>query len=249
MDTGERRMLIVDDEPNVTFTLLDTLESLIPQYQIDIANTSHDALRLIEQNSYALVLTDYRMPGMTGLELAQEIRRRSPHTRVILMTAYSNDHLRHLIANEQLSGFIEKPFSNQKIREYIKEVANAHVSPLAFVIEDNRDSAYLFSRALAMEGFQVETFYDGLTAQNRLKAARPNLVVLDMHLPGTDGATLLSQIRSSGHLEDTIVFVATADNLAGELSRGMADLVLQKPVAFSQLRHLAKRYKFTHSPQ
>lgn len=113
---------------------------------------------------------------------------------------------------------------------------------LAFVIEDNLGLSSIFSRALIAAGFQVESIYDGAIAQQRLKEASPRLVTLDMHLPHVDGATLLTQIRSEVHLKGTIVIVTTADSSLGEFNNHKADLLLEKPVSFSQLRDLSARY-------
>ena len=114
---------------------------------------------------------------------------------------------------------------------------------LAFVIEDDEDLSNIFTEALKAAGFQVETIRDGIIAQQRIKEASPELIILDMHLPHVDGATLLTQIRSEEHLKETRVLLATADALLGDYYRGEADSVLIKPVSFSQLRDLTARYK------
>jgi DNA-binding response OmpR family regulator len=114
---------------------------------------------------------------------------------------------------------------------------------LAFVIEDDEDLSNIFAEALKAAGFQVETIRDGAIAQQRIKEASPEIVILDMHLPHVDGATLLNQIRSEEHLKETRVLITTADALLGDYYRGEADSVLIKPVSFSQLRDLTTRYK------
>lgn len=114
---------------------------------------------------------------------------------------------------------------------------------LAFVIEDDEDLSNIFTEALKAAGFQVETILDGAIAQKRLKEANPEIIILDMHLPHVDGASLLKQIRSDERLKETRVMIATADALLGDYYRDEADSVLIKPVSFSQLRDLTARYK------
>lgn len=114
---------------------------------------------------------------------------------------------------------------------------------LAFVIEDDEDLANIFTEALKASGFQVETIRDGATAQQRIKEASPEMIILDMHLPHVDGATLLTQIRSAEHLKETRVLITTADALQGQMYRDMADTVLIKPISFALLRDLTSRYK------
>ena len=114
---------------------------------------------------------------------------------------------------------------------------------IAFVIEDDEDLAGIFTEALIASGFQVETIRDGAVAQQRIKEASPEMIILDMHLPHVDGAALLAQIRSEEHLKGTRVLITTADALQGQMYRDMADTVLIKPVSFALLRDLTSRYK------
>ena len=114
---------------------------------------------------------------------------------------------------------------------------------IAFVIEDDQDLSNIFTEALKAAGYQVETIRDGAIAQQRLKEANPEIVILDMHLPNIDGAQLLTQIRADERLNKTRVILATADALLGEYYDKKADLVLVKPISFSQLRDLTARYR------
>jgi DNA-binding response OmpR family regulator len=114
---------------------------------------------------------------------------------------------------------------------------------IAFVIEDDQDLSNIFTEALIAAGFQVETIRDGAIAQQRLKEATPEIVILDMHLPNIDGAQLLKQIRADERLQKVRVILATADALLGEYYNKQADLVLVKPISFSQLRDLTARYR------
>jgi CheY-like chemotaxis protein len=113
---------------------------------------------------------------------------------------------------------------------------------LAFVIEDNNDISNLFFRALVEAGFLVEIISNGEVALARLEKESPTLIILDMHLPEVSGATLLTYIRTTEHLKDTKVVIATADAQLGELHSHKADLLLEKPITFSQLRDLAMRF-------
>ncbi|HEY9153027.1 MAG TPA: response regulator [Anaerolineales bacterium] len=115
------------------------------------------------------------------------------------------------------------------------------MSNIALVIEDNFDLANIFAEATKAAGFDTEIIQDGLIAQSRLKESHPSLVVLDMHLPHVDGSVLLSQIRSDASLKDITVIIATADALMGDMYREQADLVLVKPISFTQLRDLTSR--------
>jgi DNA-binding response OmpR family regulator len=116
-------------------------------------------------------------------------------------------------------------------------------SNLAMIIEDDVDLSNIFAEALKAAGFETEIVRDGAAAEQKLKENLPNVVILDMHLPHVDGSTLLSQIRANPALKNTTVIVATADALMGDMYREQADLVLIKPISFTQLRDLTSRLK------
>ena len=94
-----------------------------------------------------------------------------------------------------------------------------------------------------MAGYQVEVAYDGAVAKEQLSEIVPDLIILDLHIPYISGDVLLNQIRQDERLKDVRVFLATADaNMAAQL-RDQAELVLLKPIGFSQLKELAQRFR------
>jgi DNA-binding response OmpR family regulator len=117
------------------------------------------------------------------------------------------------------------------------------VKNFALVIEDDMDLSEIFTKALQSAGFEVETIYDGKIAEERLKEVVPNVIVLDMHLPHVDGATLLKQIHADERLSGVRIIIATADNVQAEFYRSMATIVMVKPISFSQLRDISARLK------
>ena len=114
--------------------------------------------------------------------------------------------------------------------------------PFALIIEDDEYLALIFTMAVQQAGFETETIQHGATAQTRLNNTRPDLVILDLHLPQVSGEKLLEQIRSDNRLKDTRVVLATADALRSETLRDRANLVLLKPISFEQLTNLTSRF-------
>jgi len=117
------------------------------------------------------------------------------------------------------------------------------MSHSALIVEDDSDLATIFAEALKAAGFESQVIRDGAVAQQRIKEIVPHIVILDLHLPHVDGATLLKQIRSDDRLRNTIVIITTADALMGDMYREIADIVLIKPIAFTQLRDLSSRLR------
>ena len=115
--------------------------------------------------------------------------------------------------------------------------------PLALIIEDDENLAAIFAEALFAAQFNAEVIQDGEIALARLEAVIPELVILDLHLPQVSGRNILKKIRSNARLANTRVILATADPIVAESLREDADVVLIKPISFSQLRDLAARLR------
>ena len=117
----------------------------------------------------------------------------------------------------------------------------------ALIIEDDSDLAFIFAQALEAAGFATGIIQDGDHALARLAVATPDVVVLDLHLSHVSGADILRQIRADERLTQTRVIVATADPRMADMLQDQPDLVLLKPISFSQLRDLAARLVSTAS--
>ena len=122
-------------------------------------------------------------------------------------------------------------------------------NPHAIVIEDNEDLNMIFATALQQAGYETESIFDGLVAKQRLTEFVPDLVVLDLHIPGANGNIILGQIRNDPRLAGVRVILATADAEFASNLQSEADLVLLKPISFSQLSLLANRLKNTKHTQ
>ncbi len=114
--------------------------------------------------------------------------------------------------------------------------------PIALVIEDNEDLNAIFSSALEKAGYIVHSVFDGAAAKELLADLVPSIITLDLHMPGMNGEQVLSYIRSQPRLDGVRVIVATADPRAADAMHVQPELVLLKPISFSQLTQLASRF-------
>jgi DNA-binding response OmpR family regulator len=111
--------------------------------------------------------------------------------------------------------------------------------PLALIIEDDEDLSVIFTEVFNEAGFQTETLRNGQLALDRLCQITPEVISLDMLLPGVSGMNVLKYIRSEDRLELTSVIMTTADHEIAEHAHDLADFVLLKPIGFVQLHKLA----------
>lgn len=119
-DARTHRILIVDDEEFVAFTLQEGLEKL-PNCEVMITDNGKEALRLFEEEPFDLLITDYKMPEMSGVALATQIRQKYPETGVVMVTAYSNDLLRDPSAAAAIQRVLDKPVKLSEIRNVAQE--------------------------------------------------------------------------------------------------------------------------------
>jgi CheY-like chemotaxis protein len=111
----------------------------------------------------------------------------------------------------------------------------------ALVVEDDQDLAAIFSQALRVAGFEVETVATREAALARLVTYVPQVVTLDLHLQQARGTEILQYIRSEPRLTKVNIVLTTADSAMAEELQDQADFVLVKPISFVQLRDLAAR--------
>ncbi len=113
------RLLIVDDEKNIRQSLATFLDSC--GHQVKTAESGREALAtLSRQGDFDLVLSDYRMAEMNGLELLMEIKRRYPDTIVILMTAYATVANAVAAMKAGAYDYLTKPFSLDQIQHIVE---------------------------------------------------------------------------------------------------------------------------------
>lgn len=115
-----KRILIVDDDKEILVMLDYGLRKLGASYEVVTALGSVEALEKIEAKPFDLIVTDYMMKDMTGVDLARAARSLTPGTQVILMSAYGSKRLRATTKYLGFDGYLDKPFDVVTMREIIK---------------------------------------------------------------------------------------------------------------------------------
>ena len=113
--------------------------------------------------------------------------------------------------------------------------------PYALVIEDDPKLGVIFQTVMQQSGYDTDLDNDGNHYRAFLAARKPDLVILDLHLPFAFGGDILSEIRAK--YPDTIVAVVTADFIKAKTLTAKADHILIKPVSVASLLKLAESIK------
>ena len=119
MQSFDETILVVDDDPDIREILKDRLESM--RYRVLEAGDGAEGLEIIEKQSPRLVFLDIEMPGMDGLKVLEEIRRRELEATVVMITAYATIERAVRAMRDGAYDFIPKPFEPEHIALTVKK--------------------------------------------------------------------------------------------------------------------------------
>ena len=114
------RLLIVDDDPGMRENLAELFESL--GYDVRTAANTPEALAVLNDQDVDLLLTDYKMPGPTGVELIEAARKRQPGLRAVLMTAFGDSFTEIESVRRGAVGYLNKPFEADEVVAFVERI-------------------------------------------------------------------------------------------------------------------------------
>ena len=120
MGPSKARILIVDDEKNLLKTLKDSLS--LEGYHVMTASNGRNALQILTMQSVDIVLTDVKMPGMSGFQLLKEVKRKWPETHVIVMTGYGSIQAAVESIQNGAANYILKPIHVEDLLRNLSEL-------------------------------------------------------------------------------------------------------------------------------
>ena len=115
-----KRILLVEDDPVAAHTLRLALS--VDGHSVDVAGDAELGLQLFEAKNHDLVIADFKLPKMDGLELAEAIKRRAPSRPVILITAYAESIPSNMGQVSNVDVLLGKPVSMAKLQEALQKV-------------------------------------------------------------------------------------------------------------------------------
>lgn len=129
---GERIIGIIDDDPDITQLFHDVLRENVDGISVFAFNDPVNAFEHFTENkeSYALVISDLRMPGLNGLELLKKVKRSNPKVRTILMSAYNFEEYeayQKYMEEHVIDSTIEKPVTINKLCQSVRDELSIHV--------------------------------------------------------------------------------------------------------------------------
>lgn len=118
------KLLIVDDEIVVQQSCVAIFSEKSKSYDITTVSSGEEALKILEEKSFDIILTDIKMPGLPGLELLSTISNKYPDTAIIVITGYAT--VKTAVEAMKLGAvdFIPKPFTPDEIYNAVEKIAS-----------------------------------------------------------------------------------------------------------------------------
>jgi DNA-binding response OmpR family regulator len=122
MDDSKKRILIIEDDEEMRSLLKDLFEE--EGFETDSVEKGTYAFKKLMTESFALIITDIRMPGFSGLEILPELKKFQPDTPIVVITAFGGEGV-HLKALERgADAYLEKPVPLLQLRTLVHEMIN-----------------------------------------------------------------------------------------------------------------------------
>ena len=234
----DKRILVVEDEIDNANLIAHHLRQK-GGYRVHIVRCGRDALDYLTSGEHPtdLITLDLRLPDMNGLEVLRQIKDNESLSGIpvviISILAQTEDGQR-LGAR----AFLSKPIEEGQLLATVGEILAEKAQVL--IAEDDHELADLLQTELERNGFVVITERNGSKVMDRVVAERPELILLDIKLPGMDGYQILNELKKTPEGRDIQVIVITGsvssaeDKRAQVLDEGAARF-LTKPLDIREL--------------
>ena len=183
------RILIVDDDRMVAKTLQDILR--VKDYEVEVAYSGLEALQKLEKFFFKCVLSDIKMPEVSGVELYRAIKARQPELPVVLMTAYTTDKLVQEGIEEGVIACLTKPLDISLLLNFFSLVRKERTIA---IIDDDSQFCRTLGDILRVRDFSVVQITNPHDVVERL-GANNQVVLLDMKLNHISGLDVLKELR------------------------------------------------------
>ncbi|TIH12069.1 response regulator [Marinifilum sp. JC120] len=257
------RTLVVDDNPTARIILSEALEAMT--FQVGTASTGEDGLLSLEEASkqnkpYDLVLLDWKMPRIDGIETARRIKQNSmleKLPKVLMVTAHDKDEIKRQAEDAGIKAFLIKPVNQSLLFDTIMEVFgqgielkprrhmedSTHPEGLDMIrgacillAEDNEINQQIAMELLEKAGMVVDVANNGQEAVAAVAEKQYDLVLMDIQMPVMDGLIATGEIRELNlpGITELPIVAMTAHAMAGDreksIDAGMNDHIT-KPIA------------------
>lgn len=246
------KLLIIDDDR----MNCDLIQSVFTRHGFHVlaATSGIEGLNLFRQHNPRVTILDLRMPEMDGLTVLKEIRALDPHAPVIILGGGATEVQENQARGLRVTDFIRKGLSLDVLVEGVNRVvqqpAKTHQasvpafagSPVAdldetvLVVDDEPLIRDLLVQFLSLRGYRVLGVKDGAEALAMVESRPPDLILLDLLMPGMNGVEVLRQLREKEFAGGVIILTGSHDEEVLEEAWALRPQeVLGKPIDLDRL--------------
>lgn len=195
MTAGSARVLVVDDNVDLAENIAEVLE--LAGIDVDVAEDGRAALECIGKQSYDLVLTDMRMPRMSGLELVRALEATAPEVPVLVMTAYAHDDKLDEVRTRGALEVLRKPVDLAHLTQLVGRLRPERIAVL--VLEDDDQLRTNLTEAL-LAAERLFPFPAARAGAAKLISERapPDVAIVDLRLPDESGLEVAERLAAGG---------------------------------------------------
>jgi len=248
------RILLIDDDDD--FCQANKVIFEQAGYEVLTAKNGRTGLDLVRKENPDLIVLDVILPDINGFSICRELKEDPKYSGIpiLLMTALGSkpgSYAENIAAQHKADAYLEKPSSPQNILEKVRgllattksEPQKERSMPKILLVDDDPDFLEATRQILAAHRFEVITAKDGDEGIAKAKYERPDLIVLDVIMPGKDGYTVCFELRKNAQTRPIPVIMLTA--IGQQLSKPdygveiaidhLADDFIDKPVEIPAL--------------
>ena len=244
------KILVIDDDR----MNCDLLQAVLTRHGYDVhsATSGLHGLELFRQHHPRVTILDLRMPEMDGLTVLKEIRAIDPHAPVIILGGGATERQENQARALRVTDFIRKGLSLDVLVEGVNRVVQqparkqegtaasqgppADTGEAVLIVDDEHLVRDLLVQFLSLRGYRAQGVQDGAQALSIVEQAPPDLILLDLMLPGMDGVEVLRRLRGMNFSGAVIILTGSYDE---ELLQDAWSLhpqeVISKPIDLEKL--------------
>ena len=223
------KILIVDDNEDLCEMLADILE--MEGFSVDSAFDGFEAIKVIGDTQYDTVLMDIMMPDMNGVETYKKLKKLTPDTPVIMITAFAVEDLVNEALREGAFAALHKPLDFDQLFTVMDQARAG--GEFILVVDDEQQLCNLLKRTLETQGFRVCVAHTGEHAIQLSRTNHFDIVLMDMKLPTLNGLDTYLAIKNIRPSTVTVLITGNKDEAADMVKQAIensAYTCLQKPL-------------------
>lgn len=235
------KVLIIEDDESARKQLAKLVRK--EGFEVTEAEDGAAGFEIFKEMNQDIIITDFSLPKMDGLELIHSVKRHSPEVQVILVTAFGGDDVAMMALRNGVLDYLKKPIDIDALvvalgraKENIYLRKRTAMFPNLLLAEDEDTVRERLARVLEGEGWKVLQASDGEKAVNIFQSAKIDIAMLDIKMPKKDGLTALKEMRSISDDFEAIILSGFGDEATAiQAMRSGATSFLRKPLDLDHL--------------